>query len=118
MDDELKDILSNGKKDNEQDKLLQYLQKKLPGSEAYELEKQMNEDPFLNDAIEGLQEMSDTKDIPSLVQDLNAALKKQLEKKKSRKEKRKWKQQPFTYYSIVILLVLIVIAYVVIKKIT
>ncbi len=43
MSDELKDILSNLNKDVEQDKLLDYLNKKLSASEAHELEKQMDQ---------------------------------------------------------------------------
>ena len=55
MSDNLKDILANLNKDIEQDKLLDYLNKKLPAAEAHEVEKQMADDAFMNDAVEGLE---------------------------------------------------------------
>ena len=54
MSDELKDILSNLNKDIEQEKLLDYLNKKLSAADAHEVEKQMAGDEFINDAVEGL----------------------------------------------------------------
>ncbi|MBL0182002.1 MAG: hypothetical protein IPP96_06770 [Chitinophagaceae bacterium] len=116
MSDELKDILSNLNKDIEQDKLLDYLNKKLSASEAHELEKQMAEDEFVNDAVEGLEEFKNKKDLSLYVQQLNNDLKKQLDKKKKRKEKRRIKEEPWLYFSIVLLLVLIVICFVLVKK--
>lgn len=118
MSDDLKDILSNLNKDIEQEKLLQYLNNNLPSSEQHELEKQMNDDEFMNDAVEGLQEINNKAAIPGYIQQLNADLKKQINKKKKRKDKRKIASQYWTYISIVLLLLLIIIAYLVIKKIT
>jgi TonB family protein len=40
--------------------IIKYLKGDLPYSEQYELEKMMLEDPFLSDAIEGLQEINDS----------------------------------------------------------
>lgn len=116
MSDELKDILSNLNRDIEQEKLLDYLNKKLSTSEAHELEKQMADDEFVNDAVEGLEEFKNKKDLSLYVQQLNNDLKKQLDKKKQRKEKRKLKEQPWLYFSIVLLLVLIVVCFVLVRK--
>lgn len=116
MSDELKNILSNLNKDIEQEKLLDYLNKKLSASEAHELEKQMADDEFMNDAVEGLEEFKNKKDLSLYVQQLNNDLKKQLDKKKQRKEKRKLKEQPWLYFSIVLLLVLIVVCFVLVRK--
>lgn len=116
MSDHLKDILSNLNKDIEQDKLLDYLNKNLSAAEAHELEKQMAEDEFMNDAVEGLESFKDKKDVSLIVQQLNAGLKKQTEKKKAKKEKRRIKEQPWVYITIVTLLLLIIVAYIVIKK--
>lgn len=116
MSDELKDILSNLNRDIEQEKLLDYLNKKLSASEAHELEKQMADDEFVNDAVEGLEEFKNKKDLSLYVQQLNNDLKKQLDKKKQRKEKRKLKEQPLLYFSIVLLLVLIVVCFVLVRK--
>lgn len=77
---------------------------------------QMNDDPFMNDAMEGLQQLENKNNIPFLVQDLNKSLKKQLRKKNKRKNKRAFKEQPWIYLSAIILLTLIVIAYLVIRN--
>ena len=117
MSDELKDILSNLNKDIEQEKLLQYLNRNMTDAEQHAFEKQMNDDAFMNDAVEGLEALENKNKIAGLVEQMNADLKKQLEKKKKRKEKRKIIEQPWIYYSIVIVLLLLMIAFLVIKKI-
>lgn len=116
MSDDLKDILSNLNKDVEQEKLLDYLNKKLSASEAHEVEKQMADDEFMNDAVEGLEDFKNKKDLSLYVQQLNAGLKKQLDKKKQKKEKRKLKEQPWLYFAIALLLILAVIGFVLVKK--
>ncbi len=116
MDDELKDILSNLNKEIEQDKLLQYLNRELSHEDQHALEKQMNDDEFMNDAVEGLQQV-DKKNIPSLVSELNFNLKKQLHQKKKRRAGKFVVDLPWIYLTIIILLVLLVIAFVVIKRI-
>ena len=116
MADESKNISSNQEKDIEQEKLLQYLNRALPDAEQHELENQMNDDPFMNDAMEGLQQMENKNKIPFLVQDLNKSLKKQLRKKNKRKNKGAFKEQSWIYLSAIILLTLLVIAYIVIRN--
>jgi hypothetical protein len=116
MSDDLKDILSNLNKDIEQDKLLDYLNKKLSAAEAHEVEKQMADDEFMNDAVEGLENFKNKESLSLLVEQLNKDLKKQTEKKKLKKEKRKLKDQPWLYITIVTLLLLVIIGYLVIKK--
>ena len=116
MSDDLKDILSNLNNDIEQDKLLDYLNKNLSAAEAHEVEKQMADDEFMNDAVEGLEHFKDKTHLPSLVEQLNKDLKKQTAKKKAKKEKRKLKDQPWFYITLVILLLLVIISFVVIKK--
>jgi len=116
MSDELKDILSNLNKDIEQEKLLEYLNRNMTDAEQHAFEKQMNDDEFMNDAVEGLQALENKNDLTSVVQQLNADLKKQLDKKKKRKEKRKLNEQPWVYFSVLLILLLVIIAYLVIKR--
>jgi hypothetical protein len=116
MSDDLKDILSNLNKDIEQEKLLDYLNKKLSAADAHEVEKQMADDEFMNDAVEGLENFKNKQDLTLLVDQLNRDLKRQTAKKKLKKEKRKLREQPWLYLTIVILLILIVISYVLVKK--
>ena len=116
MSHDLKNILSENNKDIEQEKLLDYLNKNLPAAEAHEVEKQMANDEFMNDAVEGLENFKDKKDVLLLVQQLNEDLKKQTQKKKQKKEKRKLKEQPWLYFTIILILLLAIIGYVIIKK--
>lgn len=116
MSDGLKDILSNLNKEIEQEKLIQYLNRHLTDEDQHAVEKVMNEDDFVNDAVEGLQSMENKENISMHVHLLNENLKKQLSKKYRKRKKRKMEEQPWIYYSIVIILVLIVIAWLVIKK--
>jgi hypothetical protein len=116
MSDDLKDILSNLNKEIEQEKLLAYLNKKLSAPEAHEVEKQMADDAFINDAVEGLESFKNKKDLPRYVRQLNQDLKKQLDKKKKRKEKLRLKEQPWLYFTIVLMLILLTICFILVKK--
>ncbi|MBS1509944.1 MAG: hypothetical protein JST86_03835 [Bacteroidetes bacterium] len=115
MSDDLKDILNNSNKDIDNQKLMDYLSKKLSDRDSHDLEKMMAEDEFINDAVEGLEQFDNVTQVPLSVEQLNRELQKQIAKKKARKEKRKWKDQPWVYVTIVILLILIIICYTVIK---
>jgi len=116
MSDQLKDILSNSNKDIDNQKLMQYLKEQLNAEERHEVEKNMTDDPFMNDAMEGLQQFDKNKNIADYVSQLHEDLQKQLAKKKKRKEKRRWKDQPWVYLTIVIILLLLIICFVVVKK--
>ncbi|MEO6404480.1 MAG: hypothetical protein ABIY51_00085 [Ferruginibacter sp.] len=116
MSNDLKNILSNLNPGIEQEKLLQYLNNHLDASEAHEVEKQLNEDPFLNDAMEGLQELKQKSTLPVTLHQLNKNLKKQINSSKKKRAEKISFQQPWIYYTIIILLVLCVIAYVVITR--
>ena len=64
MNNDLKDILSNSNKDIDNQQLLAYLSDQLSKSNMHEVEKTMAEDAFMNDAIEGLQQIDSKKNIP------------------------------------------------------
>jgi hypothetical protein len=115
MSDNLKDILSNLNKEIEQDKLLDYLNKNLSATDAHEIEKQMADDPFVNDAVEGLSTIKQ-KNIVTYTEQLNQDLKNKLQQKKNRNEKRKLKNEAWVSYAILLILLLCVLGYVVIKK--
>ena len=61
MSENLKDILSNLNPDIDQETLLNYLQVKLSAEQQHEVEKQMLQDDFGSEAMEGLQEIKDRK---------------------------------------------------------
>jgi anti-sigma factor RsiW len=101
MNNELKNILSNSNKDIDNQKLMDYLSGKLSAEEKHEIEKQMAESDFVNDAVEGLQDIKNKKDVSQYVDQLNDNLHKQLDKKKKRKQKRALKYQPWIYPALI-----------------
>jgi len=117
MPNELKDILTNLNKDIEQEKLLEYINRKLSSEEQHAIERQLNDDPFMSDAVDGLQDLGNTQ-LPILVRQLNDGLRKELAKKKNRRKKRNLPQQAWVYFTVILLLVLVVTAYIIIKKLT
>ena len=116
MADNLKDILSHLSTDIDQETLLLYLQDKLSEEKKHEVEKQLLENEFASDAVEGLQEFKDKQQIAYMVDMLNRDLKKKTEKKKKRREKLKLPDQTWLYIAIVIVILLIIISYIVIHR--
>ncbi|GAC1426008.1 MAG: hypothetical protein NVS1B13_08510 [Flavisolibacter sp.] len=116
MKESLKDILSHLHPDIDQQTLLNYLQGKLASEKQHELEKGMMDNDFNIDALEGLQEFRDKKNIEALIELLNKDLKAKTEKKKNLKKRISLKLDPWTLVTLVVLLALLVIGFVVIYK--
>ena len=116
MEDELLNILSNSNKDIDNQKLMDYLSDKLSREEKHEFEKKMVDSDMLSDIVEGLEKFKNKKDVSALVEQLNANLKKQLEKKKAKKLKREIKNLNWLYFSIILILIIILIGFLVIKN--
>jgi hypothetical protein len=116
MDDELLNILSNSNKDIDNQKLMDYLSDKLSKEDKHEFEKNMADSEMLSDTVEGLEKFRNKKDVSALVEQLNANLKKQLYKKKEKKLKREIKNLNGLYFTIAIILIIILIGFLIIKK--
>lgn len=116
MNEDLIKILSESNKDIDNQKLMDYISGKLSAEEKHEMEKLLVDSDFANDAAEGLEQFNNPKDLTVFVDQLNAGLHKQLDKKRKRKEKRKLKDQSWVYLTIIIILMLAVLGYIVIKK--
>ncbi|HKB44719.1 MAG TPA: hypothetical protein VKC90_10020 [Chitinophagaceae bacterium] len=116
MPSKYKDIFSHLSTEVDQETLLLYLQDKLSVEMKHEVEKKLLESEFTDDAVEGLKEIKNKKQIAYMVEMLNRDLKKKLAKKKQRREKMRIKDQPWLYISILILILLIVISYIVIRR--
>ena len=116
MNNDLLNILSNSNKDIDNQKLMDYINGTLSDLEKNEVEQQMVDNGFVNDAIEGLKNISNKKDLQAYVDQLNSTLQKQVERKKERREKRRLKEHPWIYFAIIIILALCVIGYVVIRQ--
>ena len=116
MSENYKDILSHLSTEVDQETLLLYLQGKLTGDKKHEVEKQLLQDEFNEDALEGLEGFKDKEQLQYMVEMLNRDLKKKTEKKRKRREKMRIKDQPWIYISILILLLLIALSYVYIYR--
>lgn len=116
MSGNFKDILSNLSTEVDQETLLLYLQGKLTPEKKHEVEKQLMQSDFDDEAFEGLQEFQDKEQLQYMVEMLNRDLKQKTAKKKKQREKMKIKDQPWLYISILILILLIVICYMVIQR--
>ncbi len=116
MPENLKDILSHLTPDIDQETLMLYLQDKLSAEKKHEVEKQLVDSEFDDDALDGLKQIKDKQQIAYMVEMLNRDLKKKTEKKKQRREKLRLKEQPLLYVTIAILIALIVICYMVIHS--
>lgn len=116
MQEKLKDILSNLSRDIDQETLLLYLQDQLTPEKRHELEKQLADNPFASDAIDGLREFGDKKKLAYMVEMLNRDIKAKTAKRKKRREKLKLPDQSLLYISILILLLLVVICFLIIRK--
>jgi anti-sigma factor RsiW len=116
MNEDLLNILANSNKDLDNQKLMDYLSGKLSQEEKHEVEKSMADSEFMNDAVEGLNHLSDAVKLQAHVEQLNKGLQKHLEKTKLRRKNRRLKENPWVYLAIILTLMLCIIAYVVIRQ--
>lgn len=116
MNHDLLNILSNSNKDIDNQKLMDYLAGKLSEKEKNEVERWMADNDFANEAMEGLQSLAAKKDLNIYVDQLNKELNQYIQHKKQRRERRKFQEQPWTYLAIFLILLLIILGYIVIKK--
>lgn len=99
----------------DQEKLLQYLNEQLSHAENHEMESKMENDPFTYEAIEGLQNIDNNK-IPDVIDQLNIALRKEIKSKKRKKRNQILSNQNWVYFAVILILILIMISYLVMKK--
>ena len=99
----------------DQEKLLQYLSEQLSHTESHQLESNIESDPFTFEAMEGLQQMDNNK-IPDVIDQLNIALRKEIKSKKRKKRNQIFSNQNWVYFAVILILILIMISYLVMKK--
>ena len=112
---ELFNILSNSNKDIDNQKLMDYLAGKLSGADKHEVEKWMNENEFVNEAMEGLQSVT-PEQVPLYIQQLNKQLSKQLGQKPRRHTYKVKINLIYALMAIAIILALTIVALMVIHK--
>jgi anti-sigma factor RsiW len=116
MSNELFNILSHSNKDIDNQKLMDYISGKLSEQEKHEVEELMADNELMNDAIEGLSNMKDKVNLQAYVDQLNQGLHKQLEEKKIRREKKRLQEYPWIYFTIVLILLLCIAAFLIIRQ--
>jgi anti-sigma factor RsiW len=116
MNNDLLNILGNSNKDIDNQKLMDYLAGKLSAEEAHEVEKLMADNEFMNDAMEGLDNIENKKNIVAYVDQINHDLKSKVAKKQARRQKRKLAEHPWIYLAITVILVLVVLVYYILHK--
>jgi len=116
MSDDLKDILSNSNKDIDNQQLMDYLSNQLSKTQKHEVEANMADDPFLNDAVEGLQQIEKKENLSNYTILLNQELQKVISKNKKAREKRRWKDSPTIYLVIITILLFLVLSFFLLKK--
>ena len=116
MNKDLLNILSNSSKDIDNQQLMDYLAGKLSEADKHAVEMQLAGNEFMNDALEGLENVKDKKDINVFVEQLNRDLHKKLLQKKKKKQKRKGLQQRWVYAAIVLILAIAIATWLMIMK--
>jgi anti-sigma factor RsiW len=111
MNKDLINILSNSNKDIDNQQLMDYLSGNLSGEPLHEVERSMADNAFLNDAVEGLQQMGNRKNLQAYVDELNASLQKNMAKKIRRRLRRRLKDDPWTYLTLAVVIALCILAY-------
>ena len=116
MKENLKDILSNLHSEVDQETLLKYLQGHLSAEEQHEVEKNLLDDAFEADALEGLQTIQDKRHISTLVDQLNRDLTQKTSRKKNWRLRREAKLEAWLLLAIVLILLLAIIGFLVIHR--
>ena len=116
MSHDLLNILSNSNKDIDNQLLMDYLAGKLSAEQKHEVEKLMAGNNFMNDALEGLEQVKDKKNIEVFVDQLNRDLRKRTDKKTRARQKRRFRDQPWIYAAAIIILMLLIVAWIVVRR--
>ncbi|HTQ29183.1 MAG TPA: hypothetical protein VMI35_13690 [Puia sp.] len=117
MNQELLDILSNSNKDIDNQKLMDYLSGKLSEPEKHEVEKLVAGSDFMQDALEGLKNIKDSRKLQAYVDQLQQSLQGQLTQNRRRREKHRIKEYPWIYFTIVLILVIAIVGYLIIRQV-
>lgn len=110
---ELNDIWNSGKGRLPEDKLLAYMEGRLPPEEQHEVETWLAEEGMEADAMEGLKGLP-VKETREAVNRLNDNLHQKLNKK-TRRRSRQIKDNNWAWIAVVVILLLCVVAYVMLR---
>jgi len=106
-----RDILSDEEEQLNQDELMNYLDGNLSEQEKHAFKKKTANSPFVNDAVEGLQEFKNKQELEKHVNDLNTKLKQQLKSRQHHKLRPKLTSNTWLIIATLIILAICVICY-------
>ena len=115
MREDLLNILSESNKDIDNQKLMDYISGKLSAEQKHEVEKWMIDNPFFNEAVEGLQN-ADAKKVSASVEEINNTLRKYLKQKKKKREKNLFPLNLWNYIAVLFILAMAVLVYLYLLK--
>ncbi|HVY76632.1 MAG TPA: hypothetical protein VG890_17505 [Puia sp.] len=96
-------------------KILDYLNGSMTEGEKRQFESEVPHDPFLQDAVEGLQGLDNHAQIPDVVHHLNRQLQTQLAHRKPRKRKKAIGYDQWLYWSIGLIILLAFIGFLILR---
>src|SRR5689334_2921317 len=113
--EDLTNILKNNDDELNEDKLKKYLSGNISDEERHEIEKQMADSDFINDAVEGLETVENKQKLDEYVNHVNKDLHQYISGKKKIKEKRKIKDLSWIIIAVIVILLLCILGYVIIR---
>jgi hypothetical protein len=99
------------------DSLDDHLRSMMSGNEINRFREQVPAE-FLSDASEGLSQIKDTKQLESVLRNLNQQMHRQLVHKKVRKREKPFGDLSWSYWAIVVILLLSIVGYVIVRMLT
>jgi thiosulfate reductase cytochrome b subunit len=115
MQEDLLNILSDSNKEIDNQKLMDYISGKLSAEHKHEVEKWMVDNPFFNEAVEGLQEAGSEKDVQDSVDQINKQLRVYLKQRKRKRVRNLLPVNKWTYIAVLFILALAVLVYLIIR---
>jgi hypothetical protein len=108
---DLNDILKDDDQPISEAELKAYLDGKLYGDALYEVERKIADSAFMNDAVEGLQQIQSPNQLNNYVKELNRQLHQNLADKKNRKQKKALNNFSLIFFAVILVLLLCMLAY-------
>lgn len=112
MSEEINDM--NHPENKLPESLEDHLSSMMSGNELNRFREQLPAE-FLSDASEGLSQLKDTKQLESVLRNLNQQMHRQLVHKKSHKRKSSIGEMSWSYWAIIIILLLSIVGYVIVR---
>lgn len=101
--------------DIDEAQLLAYIGGSLSPEEQFRLETLLEQDPFLNDAVEGLAEIQDKDQLKAIAQQINAQLRKQIRARRKQRRRRPQTAHHWGWIFVLAVLLLLIVSWLVIR---